>query len=171
MRRVRLAACVVCLAVDRCDFRRGRPRGKRPPASLPRKPRRPRFRTAEKNIALLDVNALCKSDPEFTKAMEEIKDDTTRARIDMNNESNAIKAEAAEVEKLPSDSPQRAQRQAQTLRRQGRLAGPRHGPGRPVRPAPIQGLFRRLREDPTALWIKYAKAHKLTVVVNFNSEP
>ena len=94
--------------MDRCDFRPGRLKRKKGRPVPSKQARRSRSRSAEKAIALLDINALFKSDPDFSKAMQEIKADETRAEIDMKNAGTKLKADEEEMEKLPAGSPQSA---------------------------------------------------------------
>ena len=47
--------------------------------------RQPRPAHPERSIALVDLNALFKSDPDFTKTLEEIQADIARANIDIKN--------------------------------------------------------------------------------------
>ena len=96
MRRMPILACVVCLlwiAAIPARAAGTTKHGKTAKAAHP-----------ERSIALVDLNALFKSDPDFTKTLEEIQADIARANIDIKNAGASLKAEDEEVEKLPAGS-------------------------------------------------------------------
>jgi protease-4 len=122
-----------------------------------------------RGIALLDVGALLKADPDFKKAEEDLKADVARAEIDLKNELARLQVEGGEVERLPADSAQRSGRQSLLVRRKAELQ------------ARLQGLRDQFAQRESKVYSKYfqkirsvvgpyAKAHKLLIVINFSSE-
>ena len=152
MRRVRVVACVVGLLwIGAIPAVGGR--GAKGPGV------RPRHGQGDQDFAPPEETSPCwtsrpcyKGDPEFTKAMEEINADSCGPRSTSKNESDALKAEAAEVERCPPTARSEPGGNRSSFAVKADLQGPRQGLKDADRSASIEGLFQCLREDPAALW-------------------